>query len=127
MSHRSLSGLARWFVDRIRLPSGVALSLLGAVLGAGAQQPPVPQQQQVPATQQQTPPAPAPAQPQQPAAQAPAVDQTGGQTQLPQIVVNAPKPKTKPKPKPGAGAPQRVAQQTDAPTAAQAALDAKMS
>jgi len=126
MVRRLVSGLARWFVDRVRLPSGIAVSLLGAVLGAGAQQPPVPQQQQVPTTQQQTPPAPASAQPQQPTAQAPAVDQTGGQTQLPQIVVNAPKPKSKPKPKPGAGAPQRIAQQTDAPTAAQAALDAKM-
>ena len=96
------------------------------MLGANAQQPPASQQQQAPAAQQQTPPVPAAAQPQQPTEQAPAVE-PAGETQLPQIVVNAPKPKTKPKPKPGAGAPQRVAQQTDAPTAAQAALDAKMS
>jgi len=107
MLRRPVSGFARCFVDRVRLPSGIALSILAAVVGANAQQPP---------------PAPAPVQPQQPTAQAPAVE-PAVETQLPQIVVNAPKPKTKPKPKPGAGAPQRVAQQTDA----QAALDAKMS
>jgi hypothetical protein len=114
MLRRPVSGFARCFVDRGRLPSGIALCILAAVLGANAQQPPPVQQQPAPAEQQQTPP------------QAPAVAPAGG-AQLPQIVVNAPKPKTKPKPKPGAGAPQRVAQQTDAPTAAQAALDAKMS
>ncbi len=110
---RPVSGFARCFVDCVRLPSGIALCILAAALGANAQQPAPAQQQQAPAEQQQTPP------------QAPAVAPAGG-TQLPQIVVNAPKPKTKPKPKPGAGAPQRVAEQTDAPTAAQAALDAKM-
>ncbi len=114
MLQRLVSGFARCFVDRVRLPSGIALCLLAAVLGANAQQPPPAQPQPAPAEQPQTPP---------PAA---AVAPAGG-AQLPQIVVNAPKPKTKPKPKPGAGAPQRVAQQTDAPTAAQAALDAKMS
>jgi len=114
MLRRPVSGFARCFVDRVRLPSGIALCILAAVLGANAQQPAPAQQQQAPAEQQQTPP------------QAPAVA-PAGETQLPQIVVNAPKPRTKPKPKPGAGAPQRVAQQTDAPTAAQAALDAKMS
>ena len=114
MLRRPVSGFARCFVDRVRLPSGIALCILAAVLGANAQQPAPAQQQQAPAEQQQAVP------------QAPAVEPAGG-TQLPQIVVNAPKPKTKPKPKPGAGAPQRIAQQTDAPTAAQAALDAKMS
>jgi outer membrane receptor protein involved in Fe transport len=123
MSHRS-SRLERSCVDRVRLPSGIVLSVLGAVLGANAQQPPASQQQQAPAAQQQTPAAPAAAPSQQPAEQA---VEPAGQAQLPQIVVNAPKPKSKPKPKPGAGAPQRIAQQTDAPTAAQAALDAKMS
>ena len=69
--------------------------------------------------------------------QAPAAAPAAEQTQLPAIVVNAPKPKSKPKPKPGAAAPQRsaqqqaaapqrTAQQVDAPTAAQAALNAKM-
>ncbi len=119
MLRRSISGFACCFVDRVRLPSGIALSVLAAVLGANAQQPPA-------AQQQQTPSAPAAAPPQQPVEQAPAVE-PAGETQLPQIVVNAPKPKTKPKPKPGAGTPQRIAQQTAAPTAAQAALDAKMS
>ena len=114
MLRRPVSGLARCFVDRVRLPSGIALGILAAVLGANAQQP-------TPAGQQ-----PAPAEQQQVAPQAPAVA-PAGEAQLPQIVVNAPKPKTKPKPKPGAGAPRRVAQQTDVPTAAQAALDAKMS
>jgi outer membrane receptor protein involved in Fe transport len=114
MLRRPVSGFARCFVDRARLPSGIALCILAAVLGANAQQPAPAQQQQAPAERQQA------------APQAPAVEPAGG-TQLPQIVVNAPKPKTKPKPKPGAGAPQRIAQQTDAPTAAQAALDAKMS
>jgi outer membrane receptor protein involved in Fe transport len=126
MSRRSVSRPARWFVGRVRLPSGIALSVLGAALGASAQQPSAPQQQQAPAEQQQTPPAPASAEPQRPAEQAPAAAPAPGQTQLPQIVVNAPKPKSKPKPKPGAGTPQRIARQTDAPTAAQAALDAKM-
>jgi outer membrane receptor protein involved in Fe transport len=126
MSRRSVSGPARWFVGRVRLPSGIALSVLGAALGASAQQPSAPQQQQAPAEQQQIPPAPAPAEPQWPAEQAPAAAPAAGQTELPQIVVNAPKPKSKPKSKPGAGAPQRIAQQTGAPTAAQAALDAKM-
>ncbi len=114
MLRRPVSGFVRCFVDRVRLPGGIALCILAAVLGANAQPPPPAQQQPAPAEQPQTPP---------PAA---AVAPAGG-AQLPQIVVNAPKPKTKPKPKPGAGAPQRVAQQTDAPTAAQAALDAKMS
>ncbi len=114
MLRRPVSGLARCFVDRVRLPSGIALGILAAILGANAQQPAPAGQQQAPAEQQQAPP------------QAPAVA-PAGEAQLPQIVVNAPKPKTKPKPKPGAGAPQRIAQQTDAPTAAQAALDAKMS
>ncbi len=114
MLRRPVPGFARCFVDRVRLPSGIALCILAAVLGANAQQPAPAQQQRAPAEQQQAVP------------QAPAVEPAGG-TQLPQIVVNAPKPKTKPKPKPGAGAPQRIAQQTDAPTAAQAALDAKMS
>ena len=119
MLRRPISGFACCFVDRVRLPSGIALSVLAAVLGANAQQPPA-------AQQQQTPSAPAAAPPQQPVEQAPAVE-PAGETPLPQIVVNAPKPKTKPKPKPGAGTPQRIAQQTAAPTAAQAALDAKMS
>ncbi len=114
MLRRPVSGFVRCFVDRVRLPSGIALCILAPALGANAQQPAPAQQLQAPATQQQAPP------------QAPAVEPAGG-TQLPQIVVNAPKPKTKPKPKPGAGAPQRVAQQAAAPTAAQAALDAKMS
>ncbi len=126
MSRRSVSRPARWFVGRVRLPSGIALSVLGAALGASAQQPSASQQQQVRAEQQQTPPAAAPAEPQRPAEQAPAAAPAPGQTQLPQIVVNAPKPKSKPKPKPGAGTPQRIARQTGAPTAAQAALDAKM-
>jgi outer membrane receptor protein involved in Fe transport len=113
MLRRPVSGFVRCFVDRVRLPSGIALCILAPALGANAQQPAPAQQQQAPAEQQAPP-------------QAPAVEPAGG-TQLPQIVVNAPKPKTKPKPKPGAGAPQRVAQQADAPTPAQAALDAKMS
>jgi outer membrane receptor protein involved in Fe transport len=125
MLRRTVSRFARAFVDRLRLPSGTALSVLATVLGANAQQPPASQQQQAPAAQQQIPAAPA-AVPPQPAEQTRAVEPSG-QAQLPQIVVNAPKPKTKPKPKPNAGAPQRIAQQTDAPTAAQAALDAKMS
>ncbi len=49
---------------------------------------------------------------------------TAGQTQLPQIVVNA--PKQKPKAKPNAAPPRPVAQQPDATTAAQTALDNKM-
>ncbi len=116
MLQRTVSGFARCLVDRGRPPSGVALCILTAVLGANAQQSPAAQQQQSPS-------APAAAPSQQLAEQAAEPD---GGAQLPQIVVNAPKPKPKPKPKPGAGAPQRIARSTDAPTAAQAALNAKM-
>jgi outer membrane receptor protein involved in Fe transport len=125
MARQSVSGVACGFVDRARLPIGVALCVLGVALSASAQQPSAPQPQQAPAEQQQTPQAPARAEPQRRTAEAPAAEPAGGDAPLPEIVVNAPKPKPKPKPKP-AGAPQGTAQQTNAPTAAQAALDAKM-
>jgi len=125
MARQSVSGVACGFVDRARLPIGVALCVLGAALSASAQQPSAPQPQQAPAEQQKTPQAPARAEPQRRTAEAPAAEPAGGDAPLPEIVVNAPKPKPKPKPKP-AGAPQRTAQHTNAPTAAQAAVDAKM-
>jgi outer membrane receptor protein involved in Fe transport len=102
------------------------LSILGTVLAASAQSPTA-QDQQGPAKQQQTPPAPTPVESQLPLAPAPAEAPTSSEAKLPPIVVTASRPKQKPKPKPNAGAAQRAAQQTNAPTAAQAALDAKMS
>jgi len=122
MSALSALRLSRPSLVRARLLSGVALSILGTALAAGAQQPPAPQDQQAPAVQQQTQPAPTPtsAEPQQ----SPAATPAGGQAHLPQIVVTAPKSKPKSKPKPSAAPPQLTAQ--NAPTPAQAALDAKM-
>jgi outer membrane receptor protein involved in Fe transport len=75
--------------------------------------------------QQQTPVAlPSPLQ--QPSEPAPAGGTSESEAQLPLIVVSAPKSKPKPKPKPNAAAPQRTTQPPAAPTAQQAALDAKM-
>jgi outer membrane receptor protein involved in Fe transport len=109
----------------VRLLSGV-LSVLGTALAASAQSPAA-LDQQGPAKQQQTPAAPTPTESQQPTGQARAEAATSGETPLPPIVVTASRHKQKPKPKPNAGAAQRTAQQTNAPTPAQAALDAKMS
>jgi outer membrane receptor protein involved in Fe transport len=107
--------------------SGITLCLLGATSGADAQQPPAAQSQAPTAPQQtQTAPTSAPAPAQQPSEPAPAVGTPGSEAQLPLIVVSAPKSKPKPKPKPSTGTPQRATQPTDVPTAAQAALDAKM-
>ncbi|HUD88751.1 MAG TPA: TonB-dependent receptor [Xanthobacteraceae bacterium] len=82
------------------------MSVVAALPSARAQQPPT-AQQEAPAAQQQTPPA-------------------ANQTHLPAIVVAAPKLKPKPRPKVNATAPQGAPQQADATTAAQAALDTKM-
>ena len=110
--------------ERVRLLSGV-LAILGTMLPANAQSPTV--QDQGPATQQQTPPTQTPAESQQPAGQPPAETRTSSEAELPPIVVTASRPKRKAKPKPNAEDAQRTAQQTNAPTPAQAALDAKMS
>src|SRR5208282_3225243 len=81
-------------------------------------------------TQQPAPEAPAAkstaGQTQQPGPEAPATNSTADQTQLPQIVVSGDKPKATAKPKRNvnASAPKPVAQ--DAPTPAQAALNAEM-
>jgi outer membrane receptor protein involved in Fe transport len=108
---------------RVRLLSGVALSVVAMMPVARAQQPAPGQDQQAPAAQQQASPAPA-QHPAPAAAEAPATSQT----HLPSIVVSAAKPKSKPKPKANAvaGTPQRATQEANATTAAQAALDAKM-
>jgi outer membrane receptor protein involved in Fe transport len=82
------------------------MSVVAALPSARAQQPPT-AQQEAPAAQQQTPPA-------------------ANQTHLPAIVVAAPKLKPKPRPRVNATAPQGAPQQADATTAAQAALDTKM-
>ena len=102
------------------------LAILAAMLPANAQSPTV-QDQQAQATQQQTPAAPTPTELQQPIGQPPAEVPKSNVTALPAIDVRASRPKQKPKPKFNAGAVQRTAEQTNAPTAAQAALDAKMS
>ena len=123
---RSVSELAGWVVDRVWLPSGIAVCVLGTTISVGAQQPASPLQQP-PLDPETVSPTPAPAQSQQPTEQAPAVAPAADQTQLPPIVVSASRQKPKPKPKPGAQSAQRTAQPADAPTAAQAALGAKMS
>ena len=110
----TILGHARSFSNRARLFSGVMLSALVIGAVAKAQQRPTSPQQQ----EQQTP--SAPAQSQQPASEPPAANSPTGQTQLPQIVVAGGKPKSKPKR--SVQAPQPVAQ--DAPTPAQAALNA---
>jgi outer membrane receptor protein involved in Fe transport len=115
MRGRSVARFVRSSVGHVRLLSGITLCVLGAAGGADAQQPPAAQSQ---------PAAPAPSQ--QPSEPEPALGTPESEAQLPLIVVSAPKSKPKPKPKPSAAAPQRTTQPTDAPTAQQAALDAKM-
>jgi outer membrane receptor protein involved in Fe transport len=104
------------------------LCVLGATRAADAQQPPAAPSPPAPNDQLQAPaaPEPAPSPSVKPSEPAPAVGASETQAQLPLIVVSAPKSKPKPKPKPSAGTPQRATQPTDAPTAQQAALDAKM-
>jgi outer membrane receptor protein involved in Fe transport len=95
------------------------ISALAVALGVGgvheihAQVQP-PQDEQVPAQQPQTP----------PAAEQPPATRAGGASQLPQIVVNA--PKRKPKPNRNVVTPRQVTAPIDATTAAQSALNNKM-
>ena len=125
MSRPSIKENLRPRLQNVRLQSGM-LAILAAMLPANAQSPTV-QDQQAQATQQQTPAAPTPTESQQPIGQPPAEVPKSNVTALPAIDVRASRPKQKPKPKFNAGAVQRTAEQTNAPTAAQAALDAKMS
>jgi outer membrane receptor protein involved in Fe transport len=116
MSRLSVIACLRSF--RLCLPviGGVVVFSLGAAAAANAQSPgPTLAESQQPSG----------AAPAQAPAQTPTQAPVNGDVQLPAIVVSASKPKQKPKPKPNAGA-QPTAQQTDAPTAAQAALDNKM-
>jgi outer membrane receptor protein involved in Fe transport len=108
------------------VPAGAALAILTTALAAMAQSPSPPQNQERQTQQNQS--AAPPAQAPSPAEQAPPTPPGATETQLPPIVVSAPKakPKPKPKPKPSTAAAQPAAQPTEAPTAAQAALDAKM-
>jgi outer membrane receptor protein involved in Fe transport len=115
----TILGHARLFSNRAGLFGGVVLSALVIVAVANAQQQPtLPQQQE-----QQTPSTPAQA-PQTP----PAPNAAGAtnRTELPPIVVSAPRQNLKPKPKPSTQAAQAAPQQADAPTPAQAALNSKM-
>jgi len=94
------------------------VGFVGAAPSLAQSQPTPAQDQQVAAPQQPaTAPSAAPAEPQVPE------PRRGSQSQLPQIVVSAPKNKPKPGPKPVATAPPAP---LGAPTPAQAALDAKM-
>jgi outer membrane receptor protein involved in Fe transport len=77
-----------------------------------------------PAAPEQAPAAPPPAQT-PPTPPAPNTDAATNQTQLPPIVVSAPRQNPKPKPKPSAQA-ASATPQPNAPTPAQAALDSKM-
>ena len=125
MSRSSLLRVLYSALARVQLPSAVAFSALSIVLGANAQQPPPSREQQAP-TAEQTPPGATPPVSVQPTAQTPATAPSSNETELPPVVVTASRPKPKPKAKPNTGAAQRTAQQANAPTAAQAALDAKM-
>jgi hypothetical protein len=100
----------------------VALSILAT---AAAAQSTAEQGQQETTTHQQTPPVPSPAESQTAPKPAPAAAPRN-ETALPPIVVTAAHRKQKPKPKPNAEPAQASAAQPNAPTAAQAALDAKM-
>jgi outer membrane receptor protein involved in Fe transport len=117
----SQSKLPRSFSPRIRLLSGVTLSVLAAIGDASAQspQPPASQDQQAPTQQQQTPQPTTPAQAEPPAPATP----VAAQPHLPQIVVSGAKKRTA---KPTVPAAQRAAPPTDAATAAQTALDKTM-
>jgi outer membrane receptor protein involved in Fe transport len=107
---------------RAGLLNRVVAFIVGTTLAANAQQPTGPQEKSVPAEQQQTQPATnsAPSQETAPEGVAPA----GSETLLPQIVVAGTKSKPRSKPKPSQQTQQRAAQ--NAPTPAQAALNAKM-
>ena len=123
-----MSGLAArgWcpLLLRARFLSGVAISLLGTTLGAYAQQPSGSQEQKTGTEQGQTLQTQKSAETQQTAPEAPATTPAANQTHLPQIVVTAPKSKPRSKPKPSQEALQPTAR--NAPTPAQAALNAKM-
>ena len=110
---------------RARFLSGVAISLLGTTLDAHAQQPSGSQEQKTGTEQGQTLQTQKKSAETQPTApEAPATAPATDQTRLPQIVVTAPKSKPRSKPKPSQQALQPIAR--NAPTPAQAALDAKM-
>ncbi len=109
---------------RARFLSGVAISLLGTTLDAHAQQPSGSQEQKTGTEQGQTLQTQKSAETQPTAPEAPATTPATDQTRLPQIVVTAPKSKPRSKPKPSQEALQPIAR--NAPTPAQAALDAKM-
>jgi outer membrane receptor protein involved in Fe transport len=126
MSRLSIKRFSRSPPIYIRLLIGVLSSILATASAANAQSALKPDEQRPP-EQQQTPAAQTPAESQQPAGQSPAQAPTGSEAELPPIVVTASRPKQKAKPKPNVEAAQRAAQQTNAPTPAQAALDAKMS
>ena len=110
---------------RARFLSGVAISLLGTTLDAHAQQLSGSQEQKTGTEQGQTLQTQKKSAETQPTApEAPATTPATDQTRLPQIVVTAPKSKPRSKPKPSQEALQPIAR--NAPTPAQAALDAKM-
>jgi outer membrane receptor protein involved in Fe transport len=107
--------------------AGAAFSFL--LVSQADAQPQITTGQSAPATQAQTPSASPPAPAPQPTQPAPAAAGTTSPTELPPIVVRASQQKPKPKPKAvaqAAQAPQPATQPADAPTAAQAALGAKM-
>ena len=109
---------------RARFLSGVAISLLGTTLSIHAQQLSGSPEQKTGTEQGQTLQTQKSAETQQAASEAPATTPAANQTHLPQIVVTAPKSKPRSKPKPSQQALQPIAR--NAPTPAQAALDAKM-
>jgi outer membrane receptor protein involved in Fe transport len=123
---RRRASISQSSIVRLRLLGGVALSILGTVHGAQAQ-PATDQGGAGAGAQQQAPTPPATPAPPAPATEAaPAASPAGNETALPPITVTAARHKQKPKPKPNAQAAQSPAAQPNAPTAAQAALNAKM-
>jgi outer membrane receptor protein involved in Fe transport len=121
MSLLAVLGLSR--PHYVRLLAGAAFSFL--LVSRADAQPQTPTVPTAPAAPEQALSASPPAQePQTP----PAPNAAGAtnQTELPLIVVSAPRQKPKPKSKPSAQAAQPAPQQANAPTPAQAALESKM-
>jgi outer membrane receptor protein involved in Fe transport len=121
MSLLAVLGLSR--PQYVRLLAGAAFSFL--LVSRADAQPQTPTVPTAPAAPEQAPSASPPAQePQTPSA--PNAAGATNQTELPLIVVSAPRQNPKPKPKPSAQAAQPAPQQANAPTPAQAALESKM-
>jgi outer membrane receptor protein involved in Fe transport len=122
---RRRAGMSQSSLMRVRMFGGVALFIVGATTAVSAQSTNPPSQEVSPA-QRQKPPAPPAIESQPSAGSMPAAAPAGNETTLPAITVTAARHKQERRPKPNAEATQQAAAQPNAPTAAQAAMDAKM-